>query len=59
MGCWLGALPIPLDWEAQWQRWPLTCVMASIGGAVAGHIAHAVKTVLEGRPEPKGKSIRA
>ncbi|OQR78311.1 phosphatidylinositol-glycan biosynthesis class F protein-like [Tropilaelaps mercedesae] len=63
MGCWLGALPIPLDWEAPWQRWPLTCVMASIGGAVAGHVAHAAKTVVEGRPEPKGgfkgKSIRA
>ncbi|KAM0749195.1 hypothetical protein T439DRAFT_326937 [Meredithblackwellia eburnea MCA 4105] len=32
-GCWLGAVPIPLDWDRPWQKWPTTCVL----GALAGH----------------------
>ncbi|KAK0735616.1 putative mitochondrial carrier protein [Apiosordaria backusii] len=23
VGAWLGAVPIPLDWDREWQRWPL------------------------------------
>ena len=26
-GAWLGAIPIPLDWDRPWQVWPLTCVL--------------------------------
>ena len=26
-GAWLGAIPIPLDWDRPWQIWPLTCVL--------------------------------
>lgn len=63
MGCWLGAIPIPLDWDEPWQKWPLTCVISTVGGAVAGHLAHAGKTVMSGRPESsvtqKGKTLRA
>ena len=22
-GAWLGAVPIPLDWDRDWQRWPV------------------------------------
>ena len=25
-GAWMGAIPIPLDWDRPWQRWPVTCV---------------------------------
>ena len=26
-GAWLGAFPIPLDWDRPWQTWPLTCTL--------------------------------
>src|SRR5262245_27639402 len=22
LGAWLGAIPIPLDWDREWQKWP-------------------------------------
>ncbi|CAF4386542.1 unnamed protein product [Adineta steineri] len=33
IGAWLGALPIPLDWDRWWQRWPITCLISSTLGA--------------------------
>jgi len=35
IGAWVGAWPIPLDWERPWQVWPITCT----GGAVLGYTA--------------------
>ncbi|KAK4698777.1 GPI ethanolamine phosphate transferase 2/3 subunit F, partial [Phenoliferia sp. Uapishka_3] len=35
LGCWAGAIPIPLDWDRPWQSWPTTSVV----GCVLGHIA--------------------
>ncbi|OVA09792.1 GPI biosynthesis protein Pig-F [Macleaya cordata] len=34
IGTWLGAWPMPLDWERPWQEWPV-CVSY---GAVAGYL---------------------
>ncbi|KAJ4784713.1 Glycosylphosphatidylinositol anchor biosynthesis protein 11 [Rhynchospora pubera] len=34
IGAWLGAWPMPLDWERPWQEWPI-CVTY---GAIAGHL---------------------
>ncbi|KAM3316125.1 hypothetical protein ACQJBY_034319 [Aegilops geniculata] len=34
IGAWLGAWPMPLDWEKSWQEWPI-CVTY---GAIAGHV---------------------
>ena len=35
LGAWLGAVPIPLDWDRDWQRWPVTiCVGMWIGWVV-------------------------
>jgi phosphatidylinositol glycan class F len=33
IGAWLGAIPIPLDWDRWWQRWPITCLISSTFGA--------------------------
>jgi phosphatidylinositol glycan class F len=33
IGAWLGAIPIPLDWDRWWQRWPITCIVSSTIGA--------------------------
>nr|XP_034572211.1 phosphatidylinositol-glycan biosynthesis class F protein isoform X2 [Setaria viridis] len=38
LGAWLGAWPMPLDWERPWQEWPI-CVTY---GAVAGHLVGMV-----------------
>lgn len=32
-GAWLGAIPIPLDWDRWWQRWPITCLVSALIGA--------------------------
>ncbi|KAG9123980.1 hypothetical protein FRC07_013305 [Ceratobasidium sp. 392] len=43
IGCWLGALPMPLDWDRPWQAWPLTSAyMAIIGHAVGAGASLAV-----------------
>jgi len=26
LGAWVGAFPIPLDWDEPWQTWPISCV---------------------------------
>ncbi len=37
VGAWLGAFPIPLDWDRPWQAWPITCAIgAVVGNLVAG-----------------------
>ncbi len=52
IGTWLGAVPIPLDWDRPWQAWPTTCVI----GAVLGHfVGTAVGVVLVSRNAAKGK----
>lgn len=33
IGAWLGAIPIPLDWDRWWQEWPITCLVSSTIGA--------------------------
>ncbi|KAK0205549.1 GPI biosynthesis protein family Pig-F-domain-containing protein [Desarmillaria ectypa] len=38
VGCWLGAVPIALDWDRPWQAWPLTPTF----GALAGYILASI-----------------
>ena len=38
LGCWMGAVPIPLDWDRDWQRWPITIVAGAYGGYVLGKV---------------------
>jgi len=35
-GTWLGALPLPLDWDRPWQKWPVSLVIGSLLGFVMG-----------------------
>lgn len=32
VGAWLGAIPIPLDWDRDWQKWPVTIVVGAYLG---------------------------
>ena len=39
VGAWLGAFPIPLDWDRPWQRWPVSVVIGAVYGAAAARLA--------------------
>lgn len=36
MGAWLGAVPIPLDWDREWQKWPVTILCGLYAGSCLG-----------------------
>ncbi|KAK3328020.1 GPI biosynthesis protein family Pig-F-domain-containing protein [Cercophora scortea] len=36
VGAWLGAVPIPLDWDREWQKWPVTILCGIYGGYLIG-----------------------
>ncbi|KAL2179294.1 GPI biosynthesis protein family Pig-F-domain-containing protein [Thermothelomyces heterothallicus CBS 202.75] len=38
VGAWLGAVPIPLDWDRDWQKWPVTIMCGLYGGYVLGRV---------------------
>lgn len=38
-GAWLGAIPIPLDWDRAWQAWPLTILFGAYFGASCAALA--------------------
>ncbi|KAK9421459.1 putative Glycosylphosphatidylinositol anchor biosynthesis protein 11 [Seiridium unicorne] len=38
LGAWLGAVPIPLDWDREWQKWPVTILVGVYGGYVLGKL---------------------
>ncbi|CAI5743780.1 unnamed protein product [Peronospora destructor] len=42
LGAYVGALPIPLDWDRPWQQWPLTCVYGTLLGHATGVIISLV-----------------
>lgn len=42
VGAWLGAWPIPLDWDRPWQAWPAPCVLGSVLGAACAHVVNVV-----------------
>ncbi|MBN3298445.1 phosphatidylinositol-glycan biosynthesis class F protein isoform X2 [Amia ocellicauda] len=36
IGAWLGAFPIPLDWDRPWQVWPISCTLSATIGFLTG-----------------------
>ncbi|KAI5860152.1 GPI biosynthesis protein Pig-F [Durotheca rogersii] len=38
VGAWLGAVPIPLDWDREWQKWPVTILCGVYIGYLAGKL---------------------
>lgn len=34
VGAWLGAVPIPLDWDREWQKWPVTILVGLYAGSL-------------------------
>ncbi|KAL1929564.1 hypothetical protein VTP01DRAFT_1702 [Rhizomucor pusillus] len=38
-GAWIGAIVLPLDWERDWQVWPISCIISTYLGNAVGVIA--------------------
>ncbi|TFK32408.1 GPI biosynthesis protein family Pig-F-domain-containing protein [Crucibulum laeve] len=38
VGCWIGIIPIALDWDRPWQAWPLTPAFGAMGGYITASI---------------------
>lgn len=43
IGCWLGVITIPLDWDRPWQAWPITLLA---GGYMGGFVGNLVGYIL-------------
>ncbi|GAA5891367.1 hypothetical protein JCM6882_004673 [Rhodosporidiobolus microsporus] len=48
VGCWAGAIPIPLDWDRPWQKWPTTPILGALLGYAAGSVLSLVVTAYRG-----------
>ncbi|KFY45765.1 hypothetical protein V494_00779, partial [Pseudogymnoascus sp. VKM F-4513 (FW-928)] len=46
IGSWLGAIPIPLDWDRPWQAWPIT---VAVGAYVGWGIGRQAGVLVAGR----------
>lgn len=38
IGAWLGAVPIPYDWDRPWQQWPITILAGAYIGYFVGTV---------------------
>ncbi|KAI0102746.1 GPI biosynthesis protein family Pig-F-domain-containing protein [Nemania sp. FL0031] len=38
VGAWVGAVPIPLDWDREWQKWPVTILCGIYAGYTVGKL---------------------
>ncbi|KAF2103981.1 hypothetical protein NA57DRAFT_70192 [Rhizodiscina lignyota] len=47
VGAWAGAVPIPLDWDREWQKWPVTIVTGAYMGWAVGKLLGG--TLLRGK----------
>jgi phosphatidylinositol glycan class F len=53
LGAWIGAFPIPLDWDRDWQTWPITCVL----GLYLGHFVGCLITLVSLELQRGGLSL--
>lgn len=60
-GAYLGAVPIPLDWDRDWQRWPVTIYVGAVLGLALGSTIQTVYHLIT-RPkvqEGRGSKYKA
>lgn len=43
--CWLGVIPIPLDWDRPWQQWPITLLVGAYAGGIVGSVVSLVVNI--------------
>ncbi len=46
-GVWLGAVPIPLDWDRPWQVWPIPCSIGALLGHAVGLACGSVELAIK------------
>ncbi|KAI9361318.1 GPI biosynthesis protein Pig-F [Pilaira anomala] len=46
-GAWIGAIVLPLDWDRDWQAWPISCVISTYVGHSVGVLAALVWSSLK------------
>lgn len=46
IGTWIGVIPIPLDWDRDWQKWPITLLSGAYIGSLAGSLITLVVSPL-------------
>ncbi|KAL4991893.1 GPI biosynthesis protein family Pig-F-domain-containing protein [Aspergillus falconensis] len=51
LGAWVGAVPIPLDWDRPWQAYPITILTGAYVGYALGMLLGRVKGVFGKRIE--------
>lgn len=44
IGAWLGAIPIPYDWDRPWQQWPITILSGAYLGYFVGTVGGVALT---------------
>ncbi|GAV71457.1 PIG-F domain-containing protein [Cephalotus follicularis] len=49
IGAWLGAWPMPLDWERPWQEWPICVSYGAMAGYLVGMLASMGFVLVGGR----------
>lgn len=38
VGTWIGVIPLPLDWDRDWQKWPITLLTGGMVGSFLGSL---------------------
>ncbi len=55
IGAYLGAIPIPLDWDRDWQQWPITIITGAYLGFAVGKTVGSACEYFERREASKVK----
>lgn len=45
VGSWASAVVIPLDWDRNWQVWPIPCILGCVCGYIFSLVIHCVMVV--------------
>lgn len=56
LGAWLGAFVIPLDWDRDWQVWPIPCSSGALCGHLVSNIISFIQVYLKFTDKTGGKS---
>ncbi|KAF5192832.1 Phosphatidylinositol-glycan biosynthesis class f protein [Thalictrum thalictroides] len=55
IGAWLGAWPMPLDWERPWQEWPICVSYGAVVGYMVGMVVSMIFVLILGRGQSHSK----
>ncbi|KAG7096029.1 hypothetical protein E1B28_006710 [Marasmius oreades] len=59
VGCWLGAIPIALDWDRPWQAWPLPPLFGAVLGYIVSSITALTVSAIKALADDHIRSLKA